>query len=196
MLLVWRGKSNHFLYETKNYLRDLLNLLRIFFSFNKIEASQFYDAKGNGESKVTAWSRKKFGVNDELTKLLKSEQGWIEQTVRMRDAVEHPGGWSGTLTVHNVRLHSQGFIPPSWSRTGSPESGIFTDMEVTMDNLLTIAEDLLVACIRKRSTFPMVAFYEIPEKDRNSKIPQRLKAGLAPDLERTLAKKAGQNKLK
>ena len=120
------GEVESFLYETKNYLRDLLNLFRIFFGFNKIAASQFYDPKGNGESKLTAWSRKKFGSEDNLTKLLQSEQAWVEQTVRMRDAVEHPGGWSGTLTIHNVRLHPQGFIPPSWSRTGCPESDILS----------------------------------------------------------------------
>ena len=94
------GEVESFLYEAKNYLRDLLNLFRIFFGFNKIAASQFYDVKGKGESKVAAWSRKKFGADDDLTKLLKSEQAWVEQTVRMRDAIEHPGEWSGTLTVH------------------------------------------------------------------------------------------------
>lgn len=188
-----QGEVEPFLYETKNYLRDLLNLFRIFFGFNQIVASQFYDVKGNGESQVSAWSRKKFGADDDLTKLLKSEQAWVEQIIRMRDAVEHPGGWSGTLTIHNVRLHPQGLIPPSWSRTGCPESDIFTDMKTTMDDLLTIAEDLLVACIQKRSRFPMLAFYEIAEKDRAPEIPQRLRVGLAPELERKLAEKAAQD---
>lgn len=187
-----QGEVESFLYETKNYMRDLLTVLRIFFGFNKMAASQFYDVKGNGESRVAAWSRKKFGANDDLTKLLKSEQGWVEQLIRMRDAAEHPGGWSGSLTVHNVHLHPQGFIPPSWSRTGCPESDIFTDMETTMDNLLTMAEDLLVASIHKRSIFPTITFYEIAENDRNPEMPQRLRVGLEPGLERKLAEKAAQ----
>lgn len=183
------GEAESFLYETKNYLRDLLNLFRIFFGFNKLAASQFYDVKSKGESKVAAWSRKKFGADDDLTKLLKSEEVWVEQIIRMRDAVEHPGGWSGTLTIHNVRLHPQGFIPPTWSRSGSPESDILADMETTMDNLLTIAEDLLVACIKKRSAFKPVAFYEIPAENRDPTMPQRLRVGLSPELEAQLAQK-------
>lgn len=179
-----QGEVESFLYETKNYLRDLLNVFRIFFGFNKMAASQFYDVKGKGESQIAAWSRKKFGADDDLTKFLKSEQAWIEQLVRMRDAIEHPGGWSGKLIIHNVRLHPQGFIPPTWSRSGCPESDVFTDMETTMENLLTISEDLLVACIRKRSKYSMLAFYEIAEKDRNPEIPQRLRIGLEPGFER------------
>jgi hypothetical protein len=191
-----QGEVESFLYETKNYLRDVLSVLRFFLGFNKIAASQFCDVKGKGESQVAAWSRKKFGADDDLTKLLKSEQVWVEQLARMRDAVEHPDGWSGRLTVHNVRLHPQGFIPPSWSRTGCPESDIFTDMETTMDNLLNIAEDLLVACIKKRPAFGMVEFYEIEEKDRNLEIPQRIRVGLTPGLERKLAEKAAQDSKK
>lgn len=80
------GEIESFLYETKNYLRDLLNLLRIFFGFNKIKASQFYDVKGNGNSRLTNWSSNKFGADDELTKLLKSEETWAEALIRMRDA--------------------------------------------------------------------------------------------------------------
>ena len=56
-----QGEVESFLYETKNYLRDLLSLFRIFFGFSKMAASQFYDVKGNGESQVAAWSRKSCG---------------------------------------------------------------------------------------------------------------------------------------
>ena len=188
-----QGEVESFVYESKNYLRDLLNLFRIFFGFSKISASQFYDVKGKGESQVASWSRMKFGADDALTRLLQSEQAWVEQTVRMRDAVEHPGGWSGTLTVHNVRLHPRGFIPPTWSRTGRPESDIFTDLETTMQNPLTIAEDLLVACIKKRPVFANVEFYEIAEKDRNPVTPQRIKVGFTPEFECMLAEIADQN---
>lgn len=184
------GEVESFLYESKNYLRDLLNLFRIFFGFNKLAASQFYDVKGKGESQLANWSRNKFGRDDELTRLLRSEQAWVEQVVRMRDAVEHPGGYSGTVTVHNVRLSARGFVQPCWSRGGTAESEVLGDMETTMDNLLTIAEELLVACIKKRLAFQMVEFQEIPEHDRNPEIPQRLKVGLKEGLERKLAEKS------
>lgn len=184
------GEVESFLYETKNYLRDLLNLFRILFGFKEIKASQFCDVKGKGESQITVWSKKKFAEDDDLTKLLRSEQVWVEQCVRMRDAVEHPGGFSGTLTIHNVRPHPQGLIPPSWSRSGGAESDIFTDMETLMDNLLTIAEDLLVACIKKRLSFPNIEFYAIPADERNVEIPQRLRIGLAAELEAKLAEAA------
>ena len=103
----------------------------------------------------------------------------------MRNAVDHPGGSSGTIIIHNVRAHPQGLIPPAWSR-GGPESDIFSDMKTAMDNMLTIAEDWLIACIEKTSPFGVIAFYQIPEAERDAKCPR---AGLKPELQASLAKK-------
>ena len=184
------GEVESFLYEVKNYLRDLLNLFRIVFGFAKIDAATLYDAKDQGDSAVVKWASAMFGDQDDLTLLLRTEQPWVGQCIRKRNAVEHPGGWCGTLTVHNVRAVGDGFVPPTWNLDGEPESNIFTDMEVTMHNMLTIAEDWLVHCIKKRLLFETIAFYEIAEKDRSPEMPTRLRVDLSPEMLAKFPRKA------
>lgn len=181
------GEAESFLYEVKNYLRDLLHLFRIFFGFKDVEASKLYDAKGKGDSAIVKWASEQFGDDDELSQLLSTEQKWVGQCIRMRNAAEHPGGKSGKFTIYNVRAIPEGFIPPTWNLEGEPESDIFADMRTMMSNLLTIAEELLIACIKKKLAFPNIAFYQIPEKDQDPKAPQRVRVGLLPEVEARIA---------
>jgi len=181
------GEAESFLYEVKNYLRDLLHLFRIVFGYKDVEASKLYDAKGNGDSAVVKWAAQQFGDADQLTRLLRTEQRWVGQMIRMRNAVEHPGGKSGTLIIQNVRPTPEGFIPPTWNLDGEPEGDISTDMQTAMSNMLTIAEELFIICIEKNVMSPNVAFYEIPEKDRDQQTPLRFRVGLQPDLEAKIA---------
>jgi hypothetical protein len=48
--------------------------------------------------------------------------------------------------------------------------------------MLTLAEDVLVACIKKRPLFPHVIFYEVPEDQRNPEMPLRIQPGLPPEF--------------
>ena len=149
---------------------------------------------GNGDSKIVKWASSTFGDDDELTLLLRTEQTWVGQCIRKRNAVEHPGGKSGTLTICNVRATTDGkFVFPSWNLDNEPESDIYTDMRTIMHNMLTVAEDLLVICIKKRLKFSSVEFYEIAEADRNPEIPKRFRMGLSPDLERSLAERVAED---
>jgi nitrate reductase NapAB chaperone NapD len=183
------GEAEAFLYQTKNYIRDLLNVFRIFFGYENINAAALYDATGKSDSAVVRWASKEFGEDDELTRLLRTEQAWIEQCIRMRNAVEHPDGYSGRLIIQNIMPRTGGgFHYPTWNLEGKPESDIYTDMTTTMDNLLTVAEDLLVICIKKMILFPTIAFYEIAERDRDPDIPQRLNVGLQPEIIAKIAK--------
>lgn len=181
-----------FLYEVKNYLRDLLGLLRIFFGCNLKDASALYNAQGSGDSPVVAWASEQFGDKDKLTELLRSEQEWVEEWIRMRNAVEHPGEKSGTLIIHNVRPHPKELIAPAWSRDNRPEGDIFTDMQTGLHNMLTVAEELLIACIEKTTPHKIVTFYEIPEEKRNPDCPERFRIGLLPEFKAAAGRKEAE----
>lgn len=181
-----QGIAEGFLQEAKNLLRDLLEILRIAYGCQLRDASDFTNLKDDGDSKVVKWATATFGDDDPLTKLLKTEGKWIVQIIRARNAVEHPGGHSGTLTINNIRTdpkNPDAYIPPTWQRTGCPESGIVADMDVYLHNMLTLAEDLLVLVIKNKSkSAGLIDFIELPEDQRDPKCPIRLRAVLKREI--------------
>jgi uncharacterized protein (DUF433 family) len=174
-----QGIAEGFLYEAKNYLRDLLNLFRIVYGCKLTDASAFTNLKGDGDSELVDWAVSTFGPDHDLTTLLRTEQEWVAEPIRMRNAVEHPGGLSGTLTLNNIRIdpnQPESHIPPTWARTGRPDSNIVKDMEYGIDNMLTLAEDLLVAVVMDKSKSKrLITVHEIPSEDRDPKCPIRLR---------------------
>jgi hypothetical protein len=109
-----QGIAEGFLYEAKNFVRDLLGLFRIVYGCKLKNASDFADLKRQGESNLVKWAVKTFGEEHHLTKLLRTEQRWSGEFIRMRNAIEHPDGKSGTVTIQNVRTRTNpsGFVPP------------------------------------------------------------------------------------
>ncbi|MGH7924513.1 MAG: hypothetical protein ACREQH_07985, partial [Candidatus Binatus sp.] len=106
---------------------------------------------------------------------LVSEQDWVGELIRKRNAAEHPGERSGTLKIENFKVTKEGYlIPPTWRRDESPATDVFQDLETYLDNLLTLAEEVLVWCIFHRTESDIQVF-EIPEKDRNPTCPIRLR---------------------
>ncbi|TRC93904.1 hypothetical protein FJV77_20730 [Mesorhizobium sp. WSM4306] len=173
-----------FLYAAKNYLRDLLGLFRIAYGCKLKDAKVFGDLPGKGVIQIAVWAENEFGSNDGLVALLKSEQAWTTELIRKRNAVEHPGELSGVLAVKNIRANpnSAGLIPPSWNRTGLPETDIVNDMTIFIHNLLTLAEDFLSDLVLRTTPFKHIAIYEIPEGERNPQAPVRFRAGPIPEL--------------
>jgi hypothetical protein len=170
-----------FLYEGKNYLRDLLHVIKIFFDAEFDNASAFYDPKGMGKSDLVVWARKKFGAEDHFATMLASEQEWTEELIRKRNAVEHRGGRSGTLHVKNFTQSPDGcFTLPNWFRDQNEPLGLFPDLENYLDNMLTLAEDLLVCCIHHDMEHGIIQFVEIPPADRRTDCPVRLSVQIDP----------------
>jgi hypothetical protein len=147
-----RGEVENFLYESKNYLRDVLRVLDIFFAAKFDEASAFYPSTAGGKSKLVLWAAAKFGPSDHFTTMLRSEQEWAAELIRKRNAVEHPGGKSGTLHVENFkRLPDGRFALPHWYRDHNQPTGLVQDLETYLENMLTLGEDMLVSCIHPSS---------------------------------------------
>jgi len=83
--------------------------------------------------------------------MLKEAAPPIEELTSMRNAVEHPEGYSGKLVVANFTLGADRRIDePTWHRekdgkaAGEPSS-IRADMETSIHNLLTLGEDVFVS---------------------------------------------------
>jgi hypothetical protein len=174
-----QDEVENFLFASKIYLREVVHLLNLLFDAElPCDSSIFWDPKGK-KSKVAMWAEDIFGSDHETTKMLSSEADWISELARKRNAVEHPGGKSGTLRVKNFeRLPGGGIRPPVWARDYNEEgeaTDIYKDISVLMDNMLTVAEDVLVDAIRVNPRFPMVLIAMIPEQDRDKSCPVRLR---------------------
>ncbi|MHC1751146.1 hypothetical protein [Humidesulfovibrio sp.] len=176
-LIGLQEEAETILYEQKNFLRDLLRVVNIFFGTTFHEASAFCANKKKDDKSIVKWAQDKFGANNPFSIMLESEQSWIEEVIRKRNAVEHPRGNSGTLHIKNFWQVPDGrFALPVWHRDDMKPTGIFPDLEVTLDNLLTLAEDVLVSCIvHKNMHGDAIAFAEIPEQERAPGCPQRIR---------------------
>jgi hypothetical protein len=174
-LIGLESEAQTFVYDSKNYFRDLLGIINVFFGTKFDGASDFYDASGKGDGKLTRWASRRFGPTDPFAEMLRTEQGWIGELIRKRNAVEHVGGKSGTLTIENFTQRFDGrFMPPSWHRDNLSPTDLLADIEAAMDGMLTLAEDVLVACISKTTKWSNIKFVAIPEQDRKPDCPLRI----------------------
>lgn len=175
---------NTFLYEGKLYLRDCLRVLNAAFHTDFKDASRLLPYKGK-DGAVIKWATETFGADANFTQMLRSEESWVSDLIKFRNAVEHLDA-TGEIVIENYRATSDGFIEPTWRRDGvdpRAESALYRDLEVLIENLLTFGEDLLVNCIRQRPRSPFVDFALIPEADRDPNCPVRVKpvlVGLPP----------------
>jgi hypothetical protein len=164
-----RHHAETFLYNAKSALREFTAVFQILFS-KDFQPEVRYD-------KVHKWAEMKFGSKDAFSKMLTDDLPWIKRLASMRNAVEHPGGHSGTLHVDNFTSEEKDrtvlVIEPMWYLNSEKKSPIAHDMEVFVANLLTFFEESLLLCIQKLpSRFP-VAIVEIPEAQRDPQCPIR-----------------------
>jgi hypothetical protein len=153
-----------YLYNAKSALRDIALVLEPFFG-KSFDHSRYQE--------ISKWALDNFGEGEPLPALLATDQEWIKDVVKRRNAVEHPGGYSGYLHVENYQVASiegieeHHIIQPTWRLNDDKPTLLLPDLSVTLSNILEFAEDLLVACLKNYgSRFPIV-FYEIPEEERN-----------------------------
>jgi len=166
----------NYLYNAKSFLRDLARI------FEPLFGKKFTEARYD---KIYEWSKSQFGENDNLTAIIKQDHDlWIKKIVSMRNAVEHPGGYSGHLHIHNIEITFDSktkepiLVQPTWQLNNEPRVPILNDLETYIWNLLEFAEDLLVLSFEKfDKKFPIV-IAQIPEKERDPKCPIRLRMTL------------------
>ena len=170
-------KIETILYEWKNFLRDLLGVINIFFDTKFDSASAFSSYKKEQYGKLAKWALTQFGNLSPFTEMIVSDQDWIAEIVRKRNAIEHPGGHSGILHIQNIQILPDGkFLVPTWYCDSNQPTDILQDIDSTINNLLTLAEDILINCIMQKSQFDdgMITFAEIPEEERDDTCPIRI----------------------
>jgi hypothetical protein len=185
-ILDLQHRAETFLYNGKSVLRDLTDLFSIIFSKDFKKEARF--------DKVSQWAKKEFGPNDSLTRMLEHDANtWIKKMVSMRNAVEHPGGYSGILHIENFTSMKEGTIilvvEPRWNLNTEEKIPIVYEMNVFVTNLLALCEDTLILSLEKfKRDFPIM-IVEIPEEERDPKCPKRLKMAMDESRINNLAKR-------
>jgi hypothetical protein len=170
-------ECHNFLYETKNYIRDLLKVFNLLYGTNFKEASEFSGPK-KGNKSLVKFATESFGADDSRTKFFEAAVNCVEHFVYLRNAVEHPGGHSGELMIKNITWDANGkATEPVWVRVkdGVPlatPSSIFSDMNSAINHFLHLGEVVLVSWAAKHLRFPdLMRVVLIPEENRDPKCP-------------------------
>jgi hypothetical protein len=173
-ILDLQNRTETFLYNGKSVLRDLTDIFSILFSKDFKKEARF--------DKVLKWAKKEFGPDDRLTKMLKDHAAWIKKIVSMRNAVEHPGGYSGVLHIENFSSIEQEkkvlVIEPLWYLNAEQKVPIIYEMDAFVNNLLTFCEEILVLSLEKFQKGLPILIVEIPEKERDPECPKRFKMSM------------------
>lgn len=188
-------ECHNFLYEIKNYIRDLLRVWNLLYGTNFSNASEFFRAKKKGQSLIE-FSVEQFGVHDPKTKFLQEGVNGVEYYISLRNAVEHPGGYSGELCIRNFSLGSDGRIDePTWHRQKDGESmegpsSIRADMETALHNFVLLGEDIVVSWAADNLKIPtLMQIAAIPPERRDPKCPIKWIVTASPKLEEELGEK-------
>jgi hypothetical protein len=167
-----------FLYEIKNYVRDLLKVFNLLYGTNFKEAREFSRPKKKAGVSLVEFASESFGADDSRTKFFKEAVKSVEYFVDHRNAVEHPGGHSGELVIKNITWDANGkATEPVWVRVkdGVPlatPSSICSDMDSAIHHFLHLGEVVLVSWAAKHLRFPeLMRVVPIPEENRNPKCP-------------------------
>lgn len=164
-----------YLYNAKSCLRDVLKIYNVVFDAGFNEAR--YD-------KAIVWASEKFGENDHLTNFLRADHDlWIHKIVKMRNAIEHPGGHSGHLNIINFEVNLDNIetkiLEPMWHLNDEVPTIIRHDLSAFTQNALELTEDVVISALEKKGKPPMFELKEIPEDQRREEAPIRFKMGIA-----------------
>jgi len=175
--------AGSFLYSAKSALRDIKFMICEFYETDAYICK--IKAKDLNYKCLKEWAEKKFGEEDEFAKLVSEDFDlWIDEVYSKRNAVEHPGGYSGYLEISNFTAAQdpeskewKGVLP-QWQRNQNQPSSITRDMQITIENILNFSEDVLVHCLRRAGSMVPVVIYEIEKENRDSDCPIRLRVTL------------------
>jgi hypothetical protein len=147
-------ECHNFLYEAKNFLRDLVTVFNLLHDTNfKEEASSWASPSGEAGLLMTQVA-KTYGDDHINTRFIRQLPACIAPYVAMRNAVEHPKGHSGELKIENIALGADGkLVDAQWRREkdGKIVYGpldVIQELSVGVNNLLVLAEDILVMVVQ------------------------------------------------
>jgi len=169
-----KAECENFLYEAKNYLRDLLKLVNLLWGTEYEDASEWVKGK-KGRPSVQEFIVGKFGEGHVNARFIRQYKACIEPFALMRNAVEHPE--LAELVITNFSRDGTELREATWGieRDGKLEYGpvsVIEDMACSVRNLLVLAEDMLVMAAQVNLVAPaLVVLQAIPEQDRKAECP-------------------------
>lgn len=154
------------LYATKKILRDLSSniISPLFPKFKNMEGGSFSSLK-TGESEYSIFIRKEFNDKSKEYKNSIQYSMYLSEIIAKRNAIEHPGGKSGTLSVfqpeiqHN--LNNSTITRLYWARNGV-KTDLLIDLYDICLNLLFFIEYILINIIIKPNLLPSKKLIIIP----------------------------------
>jgi hypothetical protein len=129
--------------------------------------------------RLIAWSAKRFGADDVLTRMLEGDHRWIHCWGEVRNAFEHPKE-DYYVRVNNFRLLPNREIQlPTW-QLKHPKLDLFRPqnmietLDIHQSNILGLFENLLVELVDRAGTFHLpVEIVDCAERDRDPECPKR-----------------------
>lgn len=195
----FREDCEEFLYSAKNFLRDLITVYSALHGTKYKDASEWTPV-GKRTDSVMSHAQGKYGEGHMNTRYFAQLPKCVAPFTEMRNAVEHPTGWSGALVTENIALKDgRQLVPPTWRREkdGAVSYGPFSlvdDMKVAIENMLILAEDIVVMWAIDNLDPPgAMEITVVPEAECDPQCPIKYKANLsAALLQNVLARAAKQ----
>lgn len=197
------AEARNFVYESKVIVRDCLQVVNLLHGTVFEDASEFTNAKKkNGAISFIGFVKQTYGNYPGLAEELITAGALVNHVIALRNAAEHPGGYSGTLVIKNFELEGGKFVEPTWHRVDKDgtdihePSSIREDYDTIIDGLFLLAEEIFInwAATHLKGNGVMV-LARIPEDRINPELPARytvtLNSELAARVGAAAAKKRG-----
>lgn len=181
-------ECHNYLYEAKNYLRGVLQVINAFYGTSFEEPSEF-EKRRNPRPSVVEWAANTFGTGDSRTAFFEEAAKGVMELIWARNAVEHPGGYSGNLVIKNFEAAPDFRISePHWYR--EKDGLIQADlgsigglMAISVQNLLVIGEDTIASWADRNLENPDIfQLRMIQEADRDQSCPVKWTVDVNPEL--------------
>lgn len=186
-----------FLMTATQYLRDLVPVFNELWDTSLDPSASTFWRKHGSQSAAEKCVNKAFGLDHPLVSFLDSNEHWIAELIKRRNAVEHPGGGSGWLVLKNFRVVGPRLAPPVWGRRTKTADAtlmpVVPALEQLLSQLLSFGEDLFVLAAMTRPRWKHVVVREIPEESRNPACPIRYKPELDNKMTALLEKAASES---
>ena len=177
-ILSLEQECRDFVYEAKNYLRDLLKVFNLLYGTDFKEGSEWARAAKKSRQSVMEFVAATFGAGHANTTYFEQMPTCILPYVDMRNAVDHPNGYSGQPKITNFTFDAQGTLTaPVWSREKDGKAiygplPILREMEVGVHNLMVLGEDVAIMWALAHLSMPGITEVTVvPESSRNPQCP-------------------------
>jgi hypothetical protein len=175
------------LYEFKNFLRELLDVFNLLYGTDYDEASEWIWKSKKHPQPVIEYAVGHFGADNIKTRFLQQMKPCNGPFITMRNAVEHPDGYSGRLVISDFTIGADGQLnEPVWFRVKDSKveygpTPIQADIGRAVHNLFVSGEDIFVMwAMENLLLLGIVTVGVAPEADRNPDCPIKYRLAEGP----------------